>query len=412
MRTILVKILQLLDGTPAVYGKRQAGQSVVELALITPILIILLAGLVEIGWFANNYLNLLDVSRIGARRAAVLRDQQSPLFWENKYSYVPNYLLSAAYQVDASGYYQMANSTTAEQASNGTDEERSYFRWMPEAFSVYPYAGDPRKACDPGQVERSFYNEVLCTMITSLEPLSLNPSNGIDDMIISGFALQMVDPTAHAYTVLPAQHPGADDEPQVIVVGRYPTNANECDVLNSGGVPVLSSRPGDESRDPFDLNDNNARDVAYPDTPSTDPNVPPEVAGHFTEIAGFDVRPSSNPSDTNYDADWEQHAEKQVGFSLFGNHKIAGTYCVGSDWTLSAVEDLMNLPNYDPGVQEEYLPNQGLVMVEIFWQHEMLLKIPVLSPVFSAAGNDDGKMVINVWAAFPLASVEPHIQFR
>jgi len=60
----MVKIIQLLDGTPAVYGKRQSGQSVVELALITPILIILLAGLVEIGWFANNYLNLLDVTRL------------------------------------------------------------------------------------------------------------------------------------------------------------------------------------------------------------------------------------------------------------------------------------------------------------------------------------------------------------
>ncbi len=65
MRTFIKKIIQLLDGTPSVYGKRQSGQSVVELALITPILIVLLAGLVEIGWFANNYLNLLDVTRAG-----------------------------------------------------------------------------------------------------------------------------------------------------------------------------------------------------------------------------------------------------------------------------------------------------------------------------------------------------------
>ena len=41
----------------------------------------------------------------------------------------------------------------------------------------------------------------------------------------------------------------------------------------------------------------------------------------------------------------------------------------------------------------------------------MLLKIPVLSPVFTAVGNDDGKMVINVWAAFPLSTVEPYIIF-
>lgn len=78
MRMLLLKIVRLLDGTPAVYGKRQSGQSVVELALITPILIILLAGLIEIGWFANNYLTLLDVTRAGARRGAVLQDQKSP----------------------------------------------------------------------------------------------------------------------------------------------------------------------------------------------------------------------------------------------------------------------------------------------------------------------------------------------
>ena len=52
--------------------------------------------------------------------------------------------------------------------------------------------------------------------------------------------------------------------------------------------------------------------------------------------------------------------------------------------------------------KQSYLPSQGLILVEIYWEHEMLLKIPLLSPVFTAVGNADGKMVINVWAAFPL----------
>ncbi|MBK8028832.1 MAG: pilus assembly protein [Chloroflexi bacterium] len=68
MLRTLAKIVQILDDTPAIYGERRKGQSVVELALVTPILIILLAGLIEVGWFANNYLTLLDVSR--AARAA------------------------------------------------------------------------------------------------------------------------------------------------------------------------------------------------------------------------------------------------------------------------------------------------------------------------------------------------------
>ena len=106
-------------------------------------------------------------------------------------------------------------------------------------------------------------------------------------------------------------------------------------------------------------------------------------------------------------------AEKQVGFSLYGNHKIENTFCVGSEWTMSEIEALMNLPNYglQNNSEKEMLPSQGVVMVEVFWEHEMLLKIPVLSPVFTAVGNADGKMVISVWAAFPQSAVEPHIQF-
>ena len=73
----------------------------------------------------------------------------------------------------------------------------------------------------------------------------------------------------------------------------------------------------------------------------------------------------------------------------------------------------MNLPGYelDTTTRKSYLPSQGLILVEMYWEHEMLLKIPVLSPVFTAVGNDDGKMVINVWAAFPLSTVEPYIIF-
>jgi len=404
MRTFMTKIIQLLDGTPAVYGKRQAGQSVVELALITPILIILLAGLVEIGWFANNYLTLLDVTRAGARRGAVLQDQKSPLFWDNKYSYVPNAMLLA--QNPAATLYQMTSGQVTlpdgTLRDDGTDTDRWTYRWMPADSTVPGNTGI--QACDPNYVTRFFYNEVICTMITTMDPLVMNQSNGIDDIIVSGFALQQVDATAHHEWLAPNFDPTI---PQVVVAGRYPSNANECDVQNQGGM-VMISRPGDENRDPFDINGNGKRDIAAPDTPN--PANAYEVAGPFTELAGYDAEVTNSAR--------EGDAEKQVGFSLFGNHKIPGTYCVGSEWTLSQVEQLMNLSNYQPTTwgdptkpQEDYYPSQGLILVEIYWEHEMLLKIPVLSPVFTAVGNAQGKMVINVWAAFPLGSVEPHIIF-
>jgi hypothetical protein len=242
-------------------------------------------------------------------------------------------------------------------------------------------------------------------MITSMEPLALNPENGIDDIVVSGFGLQMVDPSADPTWLAPfPTRPVNGNVPQTVVAARYPSNANECDVIDDGnGNPVLV---GHELRDPFDFNGNAGRDVAPPIVADALKN---QIAGVFTEVEGYDVRDTASAA----------NAEKQVGFSLFGNHKIEGTFCLGSDWTMHDVEVLMNLPQYELLTgsastvlqQTSCLPSQGLVLVELHWEHEMLLKIPVLSPVFSVVGNSEGKMVIIVWAAFPLSAAEPHILF-
>ncbi len=50
--------------------KTQRGQSFTELALILPILLLLLAGLVEVGFFINRYLDALDLTREAARFAS------------------------------------------------------------------------------------------------------------------------------------------------------------------------------------------------------------------------------------------------------------------------------------------------------------------------------------------------------
>jgi len=73
MRAILRKILAILDGTPT--GRR--GQSLVELTLTLPILMVMILGLTEIGWYANNYLTLLDVVREAGRFGAT----RDPLSW-------------------------------------------------------------------------------------------------------------------------------------------------------------------------------------------------------------------------------------------------------------------------------------------------------------------------------------------
>lgn len=52
-------------------SKPQRGQSLVELALILPIVALLLGGLVEVGFFINQYLTLLDLTREAARFSSV-----------------------------------------------------------------------------------------------------------------------------------------------------------------------------------------------------------------------------------------------------------------------------------------------------------------------------------------------------
>jgi Flp pilus assembly protein TadG len=53
--------------------RSEQGQAAVEMALILPILVTLIVGIVEFGIAFNNYLTLTDATRAGARKAAVSR---------------------------------------------------------------------------------------------------------------------------------------------------------------------------------------------------------------------------------------------------------------------------------------------------------------------------------------------------
>ncbi len=53
-------------------SQRERGQSLVELTLFVPIMILLLAGFVEIGFLINGYITALDASRASARYVSPL----------------------------------------------------------------------------------------------------------------------------------------------------------------------------------------------------------------------------------------------------------------------------------------------------------------------------------------------------
>ena len=61
--------------------RNQKGQAFVEFAIVLPIFLLLVLGIVQFGILFNNYLTLTDAVRAGARQAAVSRtlaDQVTP----------------------------------------------------------------------------------------------------------------------------------------------------------------------------------------------------------------------------------------------------------------------------------------------------------------------------------------------
>lgn len=57
----------------------EQGQTMVEFAVVLPILVVLLFGIIQFGILFNNYVTLTDAVRAGARAAAVSRQAANPV---------------------------------------------------------------------------------------------------------------------------------------------------------------------------------------------------------------------------------------------------------------------------------------------------------------------------------------------
>jgi Flp pilus assembly protein TadG len=58
--------------------RKQEGQAMVEFALILPLLLVIVLGIIHFGVVLNNYVTLTDAVRAGARQAAVSRTVANP----------------------------------------------------------------------------------------------------------------------------------------------------------------------------------------------------------------------------------------------------------------------------------------------------------------------------------------------
>ncbi len=57
----------------------EKGQSMTEFAIVLPILVVFLFGVIQFGILFNNYVTLTDAGRAGARTAAVSRQVSNPV---------------------------------------------------------------------------------------------------------------------------------------------------------------------------------------------------------------------------------------------------------------------------------------------------------------------------------------------
>ena len=129
--------------TPGVRFRRarrrisEQGQSLVEIALFLPIFLILIVGVVELGYYMNHYINLLDATREAARYGADLDPVGNP----------PS----------------------------------------PYDHNSPSYSGATPNCDDPALTD--FYAVVACYAEQSMAD-QLDPSNGYDDIVISAFTIE------------------------------------------------------------------------------------------------------------------------------------------------------------------------------------------------------------------------------
>lgn len=64
--------------SPQIQLKNERGQALVEFALVIPIFLMLLLGILQFGIIFNNYITLTDAARAGSRVAAVSRNDSCP----------------------------------------------------------------------------------------------------------------------------------------------------------------------------------------------------------------------------------------------------------------------------------------------------------------------------------------------
>jgi hypothetical protein len=254
MRKTWKKALAVLDGTPT--GMR--GQSMVELAITMPIFLIMLVGLVEVGWFANNYLILTDVVRAAGRYGSI----RDPLDW-----------------VEGEEFnHHRLDCDVADPAKGGWDGSTTFNILPPGEFvTTPPPLGAPFYTGVESE-DYGYYDGVACAAIRNMAPLYFNEEE--DDIVVSVISYVVINNCGSGSCVR--------------VAGRYPSKSNECG----------------ETVEPFDIDRDGIIDP-FEDSTYFD--------GGVETTRGYVFRANQVPSDdaacigSEFDLDW---LENQLNLTL------------------------------------------------------------------------------------------------
>ena len=349
MRNFARTFIRILDGTPIEYGKHHRGQSTVELALMLPIFLLMVTGVVEIGWYTNNYLILLEVTRVGARFGTIQEGTTAVFSWEKD---------------EDAREASLAPVVIGTVAIDDPTHPSQLYR-------------DCRNSTDIG-----FYKIVICVMLDSMSPLTLSIDTTVpDDIVVSVISFNQILPqadysgNANAQAFVTASQGTLGDTAQLIVTGRYPSNANECESVSE--------------HDPFDVDNSGGIGIYELDITRT------RLREDMSELTGApDLYDVAN--------------EVQRGFSWTGRHVIDGTSCVGSEWGMADIEATINLLGLgiNSDERELFAPTGAMVLVEIFWRHDVLLDLPGISAMAGLLNPTGNGSEIQLLAAFPVPSAE------
>lgn len=449
IRQTLGKIVSVLDGQPT--GLR--GQSLVEMALTTPMLLLMILGLTEIGFLANNYMILMDAVRVGGRDAVTMKPS-APDFP------VRGSLQNAAQYDGARNRSRMGCSPYDLQQKhydglipgNTTNGYRFIDSIPHPPFPANYYRGDWYNAALVGGNDLTanaygyyigpidgsfkFFDEIACQVSNAMNPLLFNDDDSQtatflsqDDIVVSAISFDKIDYTSvvaagrqnagvggcyNGCAMYPTG-PQSLGNSWVTVTGRWPIENRFCG-YKSGATLVGDYRdPFDYMRNEFDQDWHNGSQAngqtldQHPSTPFTYEGVPYNSHNDFDSTLGvgyvLDITKANKIDATNINNAFAGGDNQGVrGWVFSGHHRSTGSAnspddCIGSEFRVQDIEQRLNQdPTWNP-----LTPNGGMIIVEVFWQHHPLFFGPLFEGFNHKPGNDP---VLHVWGMFPLPSTE------